>query len=182
MMVVKEAASNPLWWQTILSTAAGGGLAIFGQWLTARRQGQTQERMRQDARKEAVHDKRLDYELERLEELRQALLEAEEVASHGRRHKKHEVQGAFGVMSAERTIDTMINGPIDVEKAQRFGPAMLQLRASIAVTLDAEVRRLGQTAYDALRTGEQKPSKLVSDALDAIGRRLRTIQKQVDAL
>lgn len=171
--------ATPEWWQTMLSTAAGGSLAFAGQWVSSRRQAKTLETVRVHARTEAVYDRRLTYELERLEELRQALLEAEDAAEDGRRYRRAQHVGAFGTPPATVMLDRMVKGPIDLDKALRFAPAMLTLRSALAVTVDDEVRRAGQAAYANLEAGDRDSRSYVGAAVDTMGRRLRTIQGKV---
>lgn len=171
------------WWQTIVSGAAGGALTLFGQLATKKRELRAQEWARIAARTEAVDDRRRVFELERLEELRQALLEADDVASHGRRLRKRRLAEASG-FSALSPINRMTEGlqgtlPIDEVRAERFGPALLALRGAIAVTLDDEVRAAAQSAYDYLNTGKSNSDRPVGTALDVMGKRLRKIQGKV---
>lgn len=171
------------WWQTMLSTAAGGTLAFAGQWVTSRRQAKTQEKVRGDNRVEAVYDRRLTYELDRLEELRQALLEADDVAAHGRRlqTKRLAQSSPYFATHALAVLTEGIAGvePLDEERGHRFGPAMLALRGAIAVTLDDEVRASAERAFGYLNSGKKDGGQPVGEALALLGDRLRKIQGKV---
>ena len=71
-------------------------------------------------------------------------------------------------------------GTIDMKKAQLSGPRMAELKATLAVTLDDQVRRLAVVAFDHLQGGSKlKGTEPVDTALDAVGARLRKINGKV---
>lgn len=173
------------WWQTLLSGASGGALTLVGQIVVKRRETQAQREARALDRREAVYDRRLSYELERLEELRRALVEADDVAPDGRRRRRQDLENspaAALMVSEPASVRTVLEGrlPIDHDRADRYGPAMVALRSSIAVTLDDGVRAAAQDAFAYLDTGRSAIERPVGRALDAVGDRLRAIQGKVD--
>ncbi|MFC7488777.1 hypothetical protein ACOCJ7_07190 [Knoellia sp. CPCC 206453] len=166
------------WAQTVISGAVGGALTLLGQVLVTLRETKAQAEAREATRTEAVYDRRLTYELEHLEELRQALLEADDVANDGRRlrrQRKLANSPSFSILKLAESFDE----PLDQARAERFGPAMVGLRSAVSVTLDDDVRTAATAAYRYLDSGDSDVKRPVGAALDAIGQRLRRIQGKV---
>ena len=139
-------------WQTLVAGALGGGLTLAGQAITKRMETRAESEARDLGRAEAVYDRRLQYELQRLEELRHALVRASAVADEGRRARRW-----------------------------RGNPNGVMPRSILdeAVTLDTTVRLKADLAFDFLASGDAETESPVEEALSALGERLRSIQGKV---
>ncbi len=163
-------------WQTLVAGALGGGLTLAGQAITKRMETRAESEARDLGRAEAVYDRRLQYELQRLEELRHALVRASAVADEGRRARRWR-GNPNGVMP--RSILDEVLGPPDPRAADEYQEQMSALRAAIAVTLDTTVRLKADLAFDFLASGDAETESPVEEALSALGERLRSIQGKV---
>ena len=71
--------------QIVIAGSLGGISRLAGQWVSKRTETKPQRELRDPNRAEAVYDRRVDFELRRLEKLRMALVAANAVAENGRR-------------------------------------------------------------------------------------------------